>query len=378
MKKILFIMKYPLSECYSLKHKFNGQINAAKALGYDTYNLACDKKYIYLVHDEKYEKIKSILFATNKYYINTKAFIDIFISVLLILKKKKFDIVYMRICPLSYIGYKMCRKIASSSRSFIIEDPSYSNRNIEQKNNVLNNIYSIYSNIWWRKIYKYIDLFSIIGDHADYIHGIRAINIANGVCVNDVPLKFEHSISEPYHFIVVASMSYWHGYDRLIKGIALINEKERKKVIIDMVGDEGDGSLSVWKEMIKKYKLSENFVFHGRVEGKALDQIFDIADVGISSLGMYRAGYKTASVLKLREYAARGLPFVYAHDDPLLNENLWFALKVPNDDRSINIIQIIKFINEVSSNEGFSEEIRNYAKNYMSWESQLEKVFAKL
>ena len=60
MSKILFVMKYPLEEAYSVKGKFDGQMKAARSLGYDVYYIAYDHKATYLIHGEEKTCIKKI------------------------------------------------------------------------------------------------------------------------------------------------------------------------------------------------------------------------------------------------------------------------------------------------------------------------------
>ena len=75
---------------------------------------------------------------------------------------------------------------------------------------------------------------------------------------------------------------------------------------------------------------------------------------------------------------ARGLPFIYAHDDPHMSEEMAWCLKVPNDDTLINMNDVDSFVQRTKGIDGLSGEMREYAKTNMSWESQFEKVFQKL
>lgn len=48
MKKILFVMRYPLMDDYNLKSKFDGQMRACVNLGYDVSYIAYDDTNYYL------------------------------------------------------------------------------------------------------------------------------------------------------------------------------------------------------------------------------------------------------------------------------------------------------------------------------------------
>ena len=49
--------------------------------------------------------------------------------------------------------------------------------------------------------------------------------------------------------------------------------------------------------------------------GEELDELFEQADMGIGSLARHRSGITHIKTLKNREYAARGLPFIYSEMD---------------------------------------------------------------
>ena len=380
-KKILFLMKYPLDDIYSIKIKFNGQMNAVKRLGYEVYYIAYDKNYTYLINGERREIIKKICFGGMKGYIHTKAFYDLFDSALKVLSdnKNKFDIIYMRSCPLNRKGYLVCKLIKEKNMKLVIEIPTYPQEN-EKTTSILRRIYSYYSNYWWNKSEKNVTLFTLIGEKSNYFHGIPAINIDNGISIEQVPERVykEKNMNEPIQLLALASMSRWHGYDRIIKGIAKASDEIKQKVILNMVGDEGDGSLLEWKKLVHEYSLEDYVIFHGRKTGKELDDICNNSDVGICSLGLYRTGFTYGSILKLREYMARGIPFIYAANDPAIVGGLDFCMKVSNDESLIEIENVIDFAYKVRNNTILSKSMRKYAQNRMSWEAQFQKVFEAL
>ena len=109
-----------------------------------------------------------------------------------------------------------------------------------------------------------------------------------------------------------------------------------------------------------------------------LNPFYDKADIGICSLGMYRIGFESGSILKLREYTARGLPFVYAANDPALPTEQSFCLHVSNDDKPINMKQIMEFAMELRKKHDMPRIMHEYAQKFMSWEGQLKQVFDRV
>ena len=106
--------------------------------------------------------------------------------------------------------------------------------------------------------------------------------------------------------------------------------------------------------------------------------MYNSATIGISSLALYKIGFQTGSVLKLREYMARGLPFVYAHDDPHIKGDMPWCIRIPNDDSSVDMNAIDMFVEKIKKQPELGITMRNYAKMNMSWESQFEKIFQRI
>ena len=156
------------------------------------------------------------------------------------------------------------------------------------------------------------------------IFGQRTVRISNGVDFDTVPLRktINNNSSPTLHLIGVAEVHYWHGYDRLIHGLGeYYRQYHDKEIYFHIVG-------GVWKsemyhsqhapgfhELITHYHIEKQVIFHGQRMGKELDELFDLADFAIGSLARHRSHIDKIKTLKNREYAARGIPFIYSETD---------------------------------------------------------------
>jgi hypothetical protein len=115
--------------------------------------------------------------------------------------------------------------------------------------------------------------------------------------------------------------------------------------------------------------------FHGELHGKELDTLFDQMDLGISSLGIHRVGLQEASVLKSREYFARGLPFVYAYSDSDLNEEESYALRVHvRETNHLNFEELVIFYEGTKQIPALGNVMRKEAIQKIDWAAKLEKL----
>lgn len=209
------------------------------------------------------------------------------------------------------------------------------------------------------------------------IFGQRTICISNGIDYDHIPMqqKSPHPNNE-IHLIGVAEVHYWHGYDRLIAGLGEYYQQPHKKnVYFHIVGGVADSEMynSVhapgFHELIVKYGIEKYVIFHGLKFGEELDSLFNQADFAIGSLARHRSGITHIKTLKNREYAARGIPFIYSETDEDF-EQMPYIIKAPADESPVDINQILDFITQ---NDFKAEDIRT-SINHVTWKEQMKKV----
>jgi hypothetical protein len=76
---------------------------------------------------------------------------------------------------------------------------------------------------------------------------------------------------------------------------------------------------------------------------------------------------REACVLKVREYTARGLPFVIAYDDPDLPPGLPWVLKITADESPVEFDALVNFAEDVSKLPSLAKEMRAFAESKLSW-----------
>lgn len=232
------------------------------------------------------------------------------------------------------------------------------------------------------KLYQQMDAL-VTFSSADYIFGQRTIRISNGVDFDSIPLHhfkhplpFERTGGEALHLIGVAEVHAWHGFDRVMAGIGEYYNKRREKredrrdIYFHVVGGVHPHRMKVdFEPIIEKYQLQDKIIFHGTMSGKELDDVFNQCQFAIGSLGRHRSGITVIKTLKNREYATRGIPFIYSEQDSDFDHQP-YVLKAPADESSINIQQILDFLVYFNMKP---EEIRRTVE-HLTWKIQMQQV----
>lgn len=226
-------------------------------------------------------------------------------------------------------------------------------------------------------LYQQQDALVTFSD-ATEIFGQRTIRISNGVDFDSIPLHSSLTTHpSPLHLIGVAEVHIWHGYDRLIAGLGEYYKNGGKQdVVFHIVGGVHPDERYRANEyhpglqaIIDKYEIADKVIFHGTMFGKELDDVFNQCQFAIGSLARHRSGITVIKTLKNREYATRGIPFIYSEQDSDFDHQP-YVLKAPADESPIDIQQIIDFTNHFTMHP---DEIRKTV-GHLTWKIQMQKV----
>lgn len=246
---------------------------------------------------------------------------------------------------------------------------------------LLTRIELYFDQLFRRRLYAQMDAIVTFSD-AKNIFGRRTICISNGVDLDSTPLhrleiKSACKKNSALHFIGVAEVHYWHGYDRLIAGLGeyYIHTDQPREVFFHIVGGVSEGEMynsmhaPGFAELIAKYRIKDRIFFHGQLFGERLDEVFNQCQFAIGSLGRHRSGITVIKTLKNREYATRGIPFIYSELDSDF-EHQPYVLKAPANESPIDIQRIIDFVDSFTMKP---IEIRKTVE-HLSWKNQMQKV----
>ena len=226
-----------------------------------------------------------------------------------------------------------------------------------------------------RYLHHHVDHVVTFSRH-NRIFGIPAICTDNGVSVETVPMM--ESLPEPGSlcFLGVANLAFWHGYDRVIRGLAAYYAQGGQREVRFLVVGGGKERERL-QRLASDTGMSEKVSFLGTLHGKALDAVFARSRLGISTLGMHRVIKDTTS-LKSREYCARGLPFVTDRQDPDFPVDFPFLYQAPASDEPLDIALLLAFLDDVEAIPDFRRKMRRYAEQHLDWNTKMQPVIDAL
>jgi glycosyltransferase involved in cell wall biosynthesis len=216
---------------------------------------------------------------------------------------------------------------------------------------------------------RYLD-FIVLTIPKKSLWRIPVISIENGIEIDKIPVRRIHQTGSRIVLITATNIDKWQGIDRLVKGMHQYYQGSHALQCIELV-IVGDGPQKKnLAHMVNKLELDDYVKFLDRMKGRELFKMYDQATMAVGSLGRHRQKTNTVSTLKVKEYCAIGIPFIYSNDEPTLSGNEPFALKLPADDSPVRIEDVIAFYYKIRSDRPLIENMRTFALRY-DWFNQI-------
>lgn len=223
-------------------------------------------------------------------------------------------------------------------------------------------------------LHEYVEYCTTYSDFNE-VFGIPCTVLVNGVDIKEHKEKECRSKDGTIVLLAVACFAKWHGYERMIEGMHIYYASGGKKdIIFHLVGN--GGQKEYYRRLVEEYQLHDRIIFHGELSGEKLDVLYDNSDIAIGSLGFYKINCENGSPIKLREYCARGIPFIYGYEDISFKQDNYFAYKISNDASPVSVQKIIDFYDNIYNGRNFIHDMRQYALMNLTWDNILRPVIS--
>lgn len=365
--KALFLIFHGFDPANGISKKIHYQVKALKQCGLDvelcSYDVAADGHRCWKVDDRVIVDLGTGIGAKLKRRIDYSPIVQY-------VKENKIEFVYMRSDHnANPFTISMVKGMKRRGAKVVMEIPTYpyDQEYVTRKMKMELAV----DRLFRHSLAKQLDGI-VTFSNASRIFEKDTIRISNGIDFDAIPLKeHQNDISKELHLIGVAEIHYWHGYDRLIKGLAeYYHTTPDYKVYFHLVGVfAGDMERDACMTIVEENHLESYVVCHGAKHGEELDELFERCDFAIGSLGRHRSGITYIKTLKNREYAARGFSFIYSETDEDFDAKP-YVIKAPADESPIDINRIIDFYCSLKMTP---KDIRASIQD-LSWQTQMQKV----
>lgn len=369
MKKVLFLIFHGFDPNNGISKKITYQVDAFKKCGMNVHLCYMDEK------DTKKRIIDGDVIADYGNGLLSKILKRTdFSAISNYVKKNQIDLVYIRSNHnANLFTINMVKKMKAYGAKVVMEIPTYP-YDIEYKaQGISRQIFQ--DKIFRNQLAKYLDAIVTFSDF-DKIFGQRTIKISNGIDFDSVKMKTTiNDTSKELNLIGVAEIHEWHGFDRIVRGLADYYSKPQDYLVeFHVIGYFFSKEIEdEFRKIISDNHMENYVILYGKKHGTELDNLFDKCDFGIGSLGRHRVGIDKIKTLKNREYAARGIPFMYSETDSDFDPKP-YVLKAPADESPIEIQRIIDFYKR---NTMSPIEIRESITD-LSWKKQMELVIKEV
>lgn len=381
--KILFLTYHGFEEASGISKKMYAQVKGLRQNGHEVhvcyYDVTAQNEHIRYVDGNAIKNYGTGWWASLYQRMSYGCICDYCVS-------NGIELVYVRsFMNASPFNIRLFRHLRQNGIKAVMEVPTYPYDSEFASLPLKYRLEHIADRFYRRRLSSYMNAIVTFSD-AEEIFGQRTIRISNGVDFEALPLHLSLTSGlSSLHIIGVAEVHPWHAFDRFVAGMgeyyrqrptasgprnATLSKREQPDIYFHIVGGvPSDLMEKDYKPLIEKYGLQDKVIFHGKLFGEELDKVFDQCVFAVGSLGRHRTGITHIKTLKNREYACRGIPFIYSECDSDFDHQP-YILKAPADESPIDIQKVVTFI---STHHFQPEEIRKTIE-HLSWKNQMQQV----
>ena len=370
--RILFLTYHGFEETSGISKKMLAQIKGLRQNGHEVhlcyYDIAADGSRCRYVDGKVIHNYGRGRFATLLQRMDYRCINDY-------CREHAIQLVYVRcFMNASPFNIRLFKRLQADDIKSVMEVPTYPYDGEFATLPLKYRIEHIFDKMFRCKLASYMDAIVTFTDEQE-IFGQRTICISNGVDFDSIPLHKPIAVTNEIHLIGVAEVHPWHGFDRLIKGLGEyyrqqpVANSNKPDVFFHVVGGVSESMMRDFQAIIHQFGIEKYVVFHGKLFGDELTAVFNQCQFAIGSLARHRSGITRIKTLKNREYAARGIPFIYSEEDSDFDQQP-YVLKAPADDSPVEICQILDFLNRSSMSP---DDIRRTV-SLLAWKYQMKRV----
>lgn len=371
-KRCLYWSSQNVNNNDGVSNKIKAHIKSLQHLGFNTNLLYPVRKennsICYYLNDSEF------VIQPNTRFIQKLCVIFLFIRLYWFVRKTNIGMIYIRYgADANFLLIKWLSLCKKNGCRIVVEIPTYPYdgefTHLTRKQVKFRKKEAYYRN----QLKKCIDCIVTTSNY-NSIFGSKTINISNGIDPDTIPLAKPVGMVNCINLIAVAYIAFWHGFDRLIRGINNYYANDPTiDVNLTIVGGGHEDVIRGLSQLVFSYHLENHIKMVGPKMGKELDAMFIDKHMAVGCLACHRKGIDEVKALKNVEYATRGIPFMYSERNTDF-DGAPYVFKVPADETDIDVNGVIDFI---SNYKLTPQEVRT-SVSHLSWDCQFERLIEQI
>lgn len=160
----------------------------------------------------------------------------------------------------------------------------------------------------------------------------------------------------------------YNGLDKVFLAL-----KQDPNISLTIVGHQ----LEYERNLAVEIGVQQQVHFKPAMTREELNVEFNLHHMALGAFGIHRRGLKSNSTLKNREYCARGIPFVFGHNDPDLkcsSQDVPLWLEVPADEAALDMENWKKFYAAFRSKPNAVQDLRKFATEHLDYSVKTKEI----
>lgn len=292
--------------------------------------------------------------------------------------KEKFDAIYLRfyLPGIDLIKFLNRLKRDSPSTKVLLEYPTLNVLTEMKKRGVISRVTYYLNQNKIRKLNSGVDyIVTLTKDKT--LFGKPAIHMPNGIELEGItPVPVPLFSNKLILIGVTSDCAFYHGFDRVIKGIADYKKMGGvTEIYFKIISNPLSTHVNQLKDLASELNVQDLISFETPKTREELSFEYSKTHLGIGTLSLHRINLMDNYSLKHREYAAFGLPFIMSKGDDHF-EGSPFVMSVERNDEPLDIQQVVDFYQELRKNHpDYPQEFRSSVQEKITWNTQMKNIF---
>ena len=197
----------------------------------------------------------------------------------------------------------------------------------------------------------------------------------NGIDIDNYLQSESPELSDTIKFIMVANISEYHHYERMLTAMKEYVDKKNSQYQIHLTVISPDSpAYDSLKKQAEELGIEQMIDFMPSMTMPEIQKIANSCHIGVGQLSKSDKGSNLVNTLKSKDYCAMGIPFFSTCYDTSFEKDFKYIYVTSDMDSNINLDEIIDWYMNIRSDTEYRSKMYNYAKNNLQFDKLAKQV----